>query len=229
MIIFLGPLFLILLIYVVAAVLPTFLLMHYADQQPSIHKQPSGMLMVLFGAGVLSALVSLVVEQTASLLTAGIAVSTFYKYLWVGIVEEGAKLFFLAKTTWKSPYFETRYDAIIYAVFVSLGFAAFENLKYVFSLGLTVALARAVLSIPAHMAFAVLMGIFYGRAKSASYSSRPLSYTFAALCYVTPVLLHCAYDTAASIPTVLFIVIVIIVYLIIFKLLKREALMDRFV
>ena len=48
---------------------------------------------------------------------------------------------------------------------VLLGFAAFENVKYIFNYGLSVAFTRAILAIPGHMSFAVFMGVFYGRAK----------------------------------------------------------------
>lgn len=61
-------------------------------------------------------------------------------FLVVAVVEEGTKFFFLHQKTWHSPYFNYRYDAIVYAVFVSLGFAAFENVKYIFNYGLSVAL-----------------------------------------------------------------------------------------
>jgi RsiW-degrading membrane proteinase PrsW (M82 family) len=62
----------------------------------------------------------------------------------VALVEEGTKLFFLKRFTWRSPDFNYRYDGVVYAVFVSLGFAAIENLLYVFQYGLSVAWARVL-------------------------------------------------------------------------------------
>ncbi len=87
-------------------------------------------------------------------------------FLVVAVVEEGTKFVFLKLRTWRDPNFNFRFDGIVYAVFVSLGFAAFENINYVLGYGLTVALPRAVLAIPAHMGFAVFMGLFYGRGKA---------------------------------------------------------------
>jgi len=52
---------------------------------------------------------------------------------------------------------------------------------------------------------------------------------FAVLCYAVPVALHCAYDSIASVDTIPFIIIVIVIYFIIFKLMRREAMSDRFV
>lgn len=218
----------ILLIYFVAAVLPALLLVSYADSQPSLHRQPNGVLMHLLWSGVIAALIALVLEWLMKYAASGYRLNTWQVYLGVGIIEEGAKLYILHKETWNSPYFRTRYDGILYAVVVSLGFAAFENVKYVYAYGMSVAVSRALLAIPAHMAFAVLMGMFYGRAKAASYHNRFLMGFYAVLCYVVPVLLHCAYDSTASVETLPFILIVIVIYLIIFKLMKREAVTDQF-
>ena len=78
--------------------------------------------------------------------------------IFVGLIEEGSKFFFLYRFTWKDKAFNYRFDGIVYAVFVSLGFAALENVFYVFNYGTGVALQRALLTIPGHMSFAVYMG-----------------------------------------------------------------------
>ena len=56
--------------------------------------------------------------------------------LFVGLIEEGCKFFFLYKKTWKNVNFNYTFDGIVYAVTVSLGFAAIENIIYVFNYGL---------------------------------------------------------------------------------------------
>lgn len=48
------------------------------------------------------------------------------------------KLFFLYRRSWRDDNFNYKFDGVVYAVFVSLGFAAFENIMYVFSYGLSV-------------------------------------------------------------------------------------------
>lgn len=230
MFIMFDPLINILLIYLIAAVLPAILLVNYANNQPSLHRQPTGIMMHLLWEGVLAALIALVLEWLMQQLVAGYRMETWQMYLGVGIIEEGAKLYLLKKETWNRPYFQTCYDGIVYAVFVSLGFAAFENVKYVMAYGLSVAVTRALFAIPAHMAFAVLMGMFYGRAKQAACHRKSfLTGFFAVLCYAVPVALHCAYDSMASVETLPFILIVVVIYFIIFKLMRREAMSDRFV
>ena len=116
-------------------------------------------------------------------------------------------------------------------MFVSLGFAAFENIKYVFHFGLSVALPRAFLSIPGHMAFAVFMGVYYGRAKMReSRGYRMAAKADLAMAYIVSLLLHGFYDACAMVgttgATILFIIFVVVTYLRMFRLLKKEAAMD---
>ena len=47
----------------------------------------------------------------------------------------------------------------MYAVMVSMGFAATENIIYVLNGGLGVAIVRAFTAVPAHATFAILMGL----------------------------------------------------------------------
>ena len=49
----------------------------------------------------------------------------------------------------------------MHAVFVSLGFAAFENILYVLQYGFSNALMRAVASVPGHTFFGIMLGYYY--------------------------------------------------------------------
>ena len=167
---FAMPLLPILAVYIAAAVVPAFILLRYVYRHDTIEKEPPLLLMTLFCLGVVSALCATVLEsiaQTVLDLLIG-PESPFYTvlmaFLVVAVMEEGTKLYFLKRRTWDHPAFNYRFDGIVYAVFVSLGFAAYENILYVFQYGLSVALPRALLAIPGHMSFAVFMGVFYGRA-----------------------------------------------------------------
>jgi RsiW-degrading membrane proteinase PrsW (M82 family) len=147
-------------------------------------------------------------------------------------VEEGAKFLFLLWRTWRDPNFNYSFDGIVYAVFVSLGFAAFENISYVVGYGLTTAIARAVLAIPAHMGFAVFMGYFYARAKRCHDAGNAWGRRrnlWAA--FITAVLLHGFYDACALLGTVLslllFLTFVIAMYIIVIRLVKKESKEDQ--
>lgn len=79
------------------------------------------------------------------------------------LLEEAFKLLTLWVVLRKNPYFDEHFDSIVYAVCVGLGFAAVENIFYVFSEEerVTVAVSRALLAVPGHYAFAILMGYYY--------------------------------------------------------------------
>lgn len=223
--------------YTLAAVLPAAVLLIYVYQHDRVEREPTGLLLSLLWKGVLAALCSIVLETIGQvvlgwLVTPGTLLHTVLTaFLVVAAVEEGTKFFFLKQRTWYDYNFNYRFDAIVYAVFVSLGFAAFENIKYVFHFGLSVALPRAFLSIPGHMAFAVFMGVYYGRAKMReSRGYRMAAKADLAMAYIVSLLLHGFYDACAMVgttgATILFIIFVVITYLRMFRLLKKEAAMD---
>ena len=197
-----APVFYLMAIYVLAAVLPALFLMRYVYRQDRVEKEPPWLLGNLVFRGVLAALAAIVLEMLGqSVLNAMVEPDNpryvfLTAFLVVAVVEEGTKFFFLYRRTWRDPNFNFRFDGIVYAVFVSLGFAAFENVKYVCNYGLSVALPRAILAVPGHMGFAVFMGIFYGRAKRCwDYGNRFGCTINLILSYLLPVFLHGVYDT----------------------------------
>ena len=232
-----SPVFYLMAIYVLAAVLPAFFLMRYVYRQDKIEHEPMTLMVSLIGKGILAALAAIVLELLGqSILDALVdPENPIYVYLMaflvVAAVEEGTKFFFLYRRTWRDPNFNYRFDAILYAVFVSLGFAAFENVKYVFSYGLSVALPRAILAVPGHMGFAVFMGIFYGRAKRCYDWGNDFGCKVnLALSCLFPVFLHGVYDTCCMLgtnnATLVFVVFVLAMYLIVYRLLRRESRTD---
>lgn len=231
------PISYLMIIYVLAAILPAIFLMRYVYKHDRIEREPAWLLGNLVLLGVLAALVSIVLELLGqSILNVLVSADDpnyviVMAFLVVAAVEEGAKFFFLYRKTWRNPNFNYRYDAIVYAVFVSLGFAAFENMKYIFTYGLSVAVPRAVLAIPGHMGFAVFMGIFYGRAKLRADCGKQLRCKVnLILGYLAAVFLHGVYDTCCMAgtaqSTLVFVIFVAVMYLSVFKLIKHEAETD---
>lgn len=224
-------------IYILAAVLPAIFLMRYVYRQDQIEPEPVGLLASLVWKGVLAALAAIVLEFIGQTVLQGLVSEDNPNYVYytaflvVAAVEEGTKFFFLYRRTWRDPNFNYRFDAIVYAVFVSLGFAAFENVKYVFSYGLSVALPRAILAVPGHMGFAVFMGIFYGRAKRcADWGNRFGCKVNLILSYLFPVVLHGVYDgccmTGTNQSTLVFVIFVLVMYLLVFRLIRHESRTD---
>ena len=224
-------------IYIMAAILPALLLLVYIYNQDTVDKEPRNLLLNLLLMGVVAGLASIVLEQIGTTIldsfvsTENPAYVIFLAFLVVAVVEEGTKFFLLYRKTWRNPNFNYRFDAIVYAVFVSLGFAAFENIGYVFGYGITVAPARALLAIPGHMSFAVFMGYFYGRAKLFfDYGDKEKSRTNLWLAYLSAVFLHGFYDSCAMIgsagSTIVFVVFIILMYLAVYRMIKSESHTD---
>lgn len=235
---FVLPTVTVLWIYIFAAVLPAVFLLRIIYQADTIEKEPVALLWSLLLMGVFAALAAIAVEQLIDIYLVTVldkgsaAYSVVSAFLGVAAVEEGTKFLFLKLRTWKDPNFNYRFDGVVYAVFVSLGFAAFENVGYVFGYGLSVSVSRAFLAVPGHMAFAVFMGAFYGRAKlcaDTGDTAGKIGNLLAA--YLTAVFLHGFYDACAMIGTVLstllFIVFVVIMYIVVIKKVKRESSTDE--
>ena len=232
-----APVYYLMIAYVLAAVVPAIFLMRYIYKQDRIEREPPWLLVNLIWRGVLAALASIVLELLGqSILDALVSPDNpnyviLLAFLVVAVEEEGCKFFFLYRRTWHDPNFNFRFDAIVYAVFVSLGFAAFENVKYVFSYGLSVALPRAILAVPGHMGFAVFMGIFYGRANRCyDRGNRFGCQVNLVLGYLAAVLLHGVYDTCCMSgteqSTLVFVVFVLVMYLAVYLLIKHESKTD---
>ena len=192
------------LIYSAAALVPAIILMYYVYRQDKVEKEPGRLLGKLVLGGVFAALISIVLEGVAQIALSAYLQNTYMSYAgsgiitatYVALIEEITKFFFLYKFSWRDPAFNYRFDGIVYAVFVSLGFAAFENILYIFFYGgLSVALPRALLAIPAHMSFAVYMGLLYGFAKQAELKGDTgRSNLLLVTGYLMAVLLHATYD-----------------------------------
>ena len=94
--------------------------------------------------------------------------AVFTSFAIASLVEEGFKFVVLYFLVWRSRNLNEPVDGIVYAVFISLGFAGVENVLYVFNPqlgGLSTALMRAVVSVPAHGLFGVIMGYHFAIAR----------------------------------------------------------------
>lgn len=225
-------------IHIIAAVAPAIFLLKYVYDQDKIEREPLPLILKLIFMGVIAGLAAIVLETIGEKVLGIFVPGNNQKYtillafLVVACAEEGMKFLLLRKTTWDNPEFNFRYDGIVYAASVSLGFAAFENIGYIFRYGLSIAGTRALFAIPGHLGFSVFMGYFYGRAKLCddigddTRKQRNLTAAF-----LVPVFLHGFYDSCAMLNTVLsnvlFYTFVIIMYIIVFRMVKREAANDR--
>lgn len=188
------------MIMLVAAILPAALLWLYVwkkDAKP----EPTKELVKAILCGVAICIPVAFVEQFVQTLLFGagggpvsVIGTTIDAFCVAAIPEEAAKLFVLWLILRKNPYFDEHYDGIVYAVCVGLGFAAVENVFYVFGEEnwLSVAVSRALLAVPGHYAFAVLMGYYYSLYHFVERSTKN-----AVSILLVPVMAHGIYDALA--------------------------------
>jgi RsiW-degrading membrane proteinase PrsW (M82 family) len=107
----------------------------------------------------------------------------------VALIEEFSKYIMVRGFLQPRTVFNEPFDGIVYAVMVSMGFAAVENMMYVIQGGMEVAMLRAFTAIPAHATFGIIMGYYMGKAK---FSKNPIKWNLIGLSLA--VLFHGTYD-----------------------------------
>ena len=132
-------------------------------------REPLSLLFISFLYGAISTLVTFVISYPVGLwiLTretevADQFINAFFK---VALIEEFSKFIFVRFILYYNKNFNEPFDGIVYAVMVGMGFAALENILYVFQYGIATGVMRMFTAVPAHATFAVLMGYFLGKAK----------------------------------------------------------------
>ena len=143
----------------------------------------------------------------------------FEKFSLIGTVEELSKFIILYFLVWKSKEFNYVNDGIIYAVFVSMGFAVVENFNYMMEYANIMTLvSRSLLTVPAHACFGIIMGCYLGDAKYYKNSNRGF---YKYLAFFVPMLLHGLYDYLLSFDNKVFkIFLIYFVFLVIFSIRK---------
>ena len=228
------------IILIVAAVVPAVFLMIKVARSDRLERESPRLLGKLVLAGVLSALLALVEERLLSRLldatvpTDSPAYNIILYFVIVAGAEESSKYIFMRFNTWRNPEFNCQYDGVVYAVFVSLGFALWENISYVLHYGFSTALVRAVTAIPGHACFGVFMGIFYGLAKRFDYrGDKTKSGWFRALAIFVPALLHGTYDYLATaqdqVYSWIFVGFVAVLFVVSFVLVHFMSKKDRYI
>lgn len=186
---------------IIAALLPACLLIYYINRKDSLQPEPKWQLIkgFLYGMG------ANLIEITPFFLLdfgniSGEAPETFFKaigdaFLEAAIPEELVKLLMLWLLVRKNKYFDEHMDGIVYAVCIGMGFAGMENIWYLFvniDDWASVAIARALISVPGHFFFAVAMGYFYSLAVFGPAESRKFNIF---LMIAVPILIHGIFDS----------------------------------
>lgn len=216
--------------------LPIVLIIIFVNSKDK-NKEPIGLLAQLFGLGMLSCLLtlgaSLLLDDFLPFMKSGSGskelISIFlYSFIGVALIEEVSKWIFIYIRGYKSKYFDELYDIIVYAIYVSLGFAFLENLFFIISedtITLSTIILRAVTAIPGHACYAIFMGYYLSLAKKFKNENKKiLVRNNIALSIVVPIILHGIYDFCllSNIKLLIFMFIgfMIVLYIISYKKLN---------
>ena len=227
-------------ILIAAAVIPAIILLVKVNKADRLEKESPSLLLSLVLFGAISTAFAALGERIGMgilgrfLPEGSLVYNILLYFLVVGGSEEGAKYLLLKKKTWRNPEFNCQFDGVVYGVFVSLGFALWENIGYTAMYGLSTALVRAVTAIPGHACFGVFMGTWYGIAKRYDAAGEAAA---AEQCRKralwVPLLLHGVYDFTATyqnaVMSFVFTAFIVWMYTSAIRVVRRISMEDRFI
>lgn len=208
----------------VLALAPGVAIALYIFLKDKHEREPLHLLLISFFYGVLSTFVTLFISWPVNALiltdegnAAHQFVNAFFK---VALIEEFCKFIFVRFILFNNKNFNEPFDGIVYAVMVSMGFATLENILYVYQYGFATGVMRMFTAVPAHAAFAVMMGYFLGKAKFI----HAKTFYFSLLALLSATAFHGAYDYFWFISYIPGIWVGAIASLIVGLILSRKAI-----
>ena len=227
-------------ILIAAAVVPAIILLVKVNKADRLEKESTSLLVSLVLFGIASTALAALSERIGIGIldrifpNENVLKNIILYFVVVGGSEEGAKYLLLKRRTWYDPEFNCQFDGVVYSVFVSLGFALWENIGYSAMYGLSTALMRAVTAIPGHACFGVFMGVWYGMAKRYDNAGYPEN---AAICrkraFYIPLILHGIYDFTATYENMLmgmiFTAFIVVMYTAAVRAVKRVSAEDVYI
>ncbi len=213
---------------IIIALAPVLVVALYIYIRDKYEREPIALLALALVGGCLITLPVSFVEGWLSVparLMQDYAAAGWTAFVVAAFTEEVFKFLALMLLFWSNRNFNEKFDGIVYAVFVSLGFAAVENILYVLDGGTRVGILRAFTAVPAHALFGIVMGYQVGLARF--YPKEKMQKLFLAL--ALPILLHGIYDfiLMTEHPYLLLVFIPFLVFLWIFGFRRMRELSDR--
>ena len=208
----------------ILALAPVVIIAVYIYFRDKYEKEPIRLLLFALLAGAVTVIPILALEKFLDSFTnsfPGLLSAAWKAFAVAAFSEELFKYLALYLLIWRSREFNEKFDGIVYATFVSLGFAAVENVLYVSSGGVGTGLMRAITAVPAHAIFGITMGFYFGMARF--YEKERTNLKGKALIY--PIILHGIYDfilfTGIQWLTIVFVGFVIFLYISGLKRIKK--------
>jgi len=172
---------------------PVLIIAFYIYSRDRYEKEPFSELIKALFAGILIVLPAILIEKlltTVDPFSEGVPDAAYTAFVVAGLTEEAMKFLAFYIFFWNDRNFNEKFDGIVYAVYISLGFAGIENIVYVFTGGIGVGIVRALTAVPAHALFGIIMGYYFSIAK---FSGRRKS-AYLTLALIMPYLFHGLYD-----------------------------------
>ena len=228
-------------ILLIAALAPVAFMLHFVYVRDRYEREPLTRVALVYFVSFFTVIPAALFEGlflgAENLGLVGIALST---WCVIAFSEEGVKYLSLRMLALRHPSFNEVYDGILYAVAASLGFATVENILYVVLSeggGFGVAILRALLSVPGHALWGVIMGYYVGLARFAPTRARSRMLVWSGL--LQAIFWHGLYDFFAFgadvVPeplALLFmlgvLVVIILNWIIAVRLIKRAQEMSCF-
>lgn len=178
----------------ILATIPGLLIAIYIYYKDIHDKEPHKYLIMCFLFGVLSTVPAFYLERWGMSLgydvSESILTTAIFAFIVVAGSEELVKYVFLRGYIYPKEEFDEPLDGIVYAVMIGMGFATAENILYASNYDLNTIIIRAFTAVPAHAAFAVIMGYYVGMAKFSDINK--VSLMLQGL--IGAIILHGAYD-----------------------------------
>ena len=225
------------LLLIIIAVAPAIGLLFYIYKLDRLEKEPVRLIIRLVGLGIISTFLAVLTERAGMAIlerlfdSETVLCRILMYFIVVGLSEEGFKYLVLKISTWKNPEFNCKFDGVVYAVAVSLGFALWENIQYVAAYGVSTALIRAITAVPGHACFGVIMGGWYGLAKRKQIQGWDSASRLARwLAVIIPTIVHGAYDyiATANAQSIHFIMFVALMFVVCFFTIKKLSDDDKY-
>ncbi len=188
------------IILFVLAVIPVLILGLYIYNK-DVEKEPKLLLFKLFCCGIISSLFVFLFSYLLFEFFPHFRINFYefsfikyfiYSFFLVSFFEEGCKWISTRFVGYNSKHFDQAYDIIVYSSFVALGFAFLENIMYVFNYGISAAILRAIISVPGHLSFGIMMGYYMLLAKLSKTKNNYRKYMIYS--FIFPMLIHGSYD-----------------------------------
>ncbi|MFD0990842.1 PrsW family intramembrane metalloprotease [Mariniflexile jejuense] len=211
-----------LLLFSITPIIIVILYIYFKDRY---EKEPKELLLYNFLlGGFVSILITTILYYIFNIIlpltnTTSVLQQFIKAFFVVGFSEEFSKYLIVRYYSQTHKEFNEPFDGIVYAVVVSMGFAATENIFYVLEGGYATALSRAFTAIPAHASFGILMGYYMGKAK---FSNNKVLYNLTGLLFA--IIFHGAYDFFLFIDFIPGIWVGAFISLIVALILSRRAI-----